>query len=399
MLAGAMALTACAGGNGADAPSDDSAAGAEEGPIQVVILGGLGAEGVLQDLSTTSVTAAKASVAKVNADGGILDRQVELTVIDDTSDPTIAVTRLREHLATADEKPTLVMNSGPSTIAEATIPILTQENILSLNMGPTAATSDPSVSPYNFDFSPTVNDYLGGFITEMESRGYGSVGILHGSSAYGELFGQTGAEMFADAGFDVTESVGYDNAALDMTAQIERLKSGDPDVVVLDSYGAPLGYVLDSFQKVGWDVPIMGNNSVSSTSLIATPPPGGLLGTDQVENLTMQVFNSTAYDASDDNVNEAVQLMVQEGEIKSSLIQAYNYDSMALLKAAAESAGSLETEALVAALEDKAVLDSAETAMISRFAFTADSHAPNVDPSELKFISPGEMIDGQYHSE
>lgn len=386
-----------------EAPAtDDSTASEEPGatepsgdPIKVVVLGGIGAEGILANNATTSVTAAKASVAAVNAAGGILGRPVEIEVIDDTADPTVAVTKLREYLA-SNGNPAVVMNSGPSTVAEATIPILTQEKILSFNIGPTASSSDPSQNPYNFDLSPSVPNYIDGFVAEIKDRGFQKVAILHGSSAYGELFGQMTKEMFEAAGLTVTGDEGYDAASLDMTPQLQTLQNGKPDVLVLDAYGAPLGYVLQGIEKLGFDVPIMGNNSVAATGLISVPPPDGVLGTDQVKNLTMQVFKSTKYDASATDVNQAVERMVAAGDIKSSLILAYNYDSMLLAKAAAESAGSLDAEAMAAALVDPAVQEAAHTVILKLYRFTAESHAPNSGPSEFTFISPGPMVNGQY---
>ena len=391
VLAASLTLAGCGGGGAAEGSSEQP--GSDE-PITVVVLGGIGAEGVLADNATTSVTAAKASVDAINADGGILGREVEIEVIDDTADPTVAVTKLRELLAS--EKPVAVMNSGPSTVAEATIPILGQNQILSFNIGPTATSGDPSVNPLNFDLSASVPDYIGSFVHEIEQRGYGKVAILHGSSAYGELFGKQSKDAYTEAGIEVTGMQGFDNAALDMTAQLEALKETNPEALVLDAYGAPLGYVLQSLEKLGWDIPVLGNTSVAATQLIATEPPSGVLGTDQVKNLTMQVYTSTKHDPSDDKVNAAVETMMAAGDIRSSLILAYNYDSMFLLKAAAESAGSLEAEALAEALVDPEVQKSAGTVILSRYGFTAESHTPHVTPEDFLFIPPGKLVNGQY---
>ncbi|NHF62159.1 amino acid ABC transporter substrate-binding protein [Chryseoglobus sp. KN1116] len=388
----ALALAGCAGGD-TTSPDDNASS---EGPIRVVVFGGIGAEGILANNATTSVTAAQASVAAVNEMGGILGREVVIDVIDDTADPTVAVTRLRELMA-SDERPHVVMNSGPSTVADAMIPILTQERVLSFNIGPTPTSGDPSVSPYNFDLSASVPDYLGSFTYELGERGYENVAILHGSSAYGELFGSLTQETFAEAGFTISGAQGYDNASLDMTPQLESLQATNPDVLVLDAYGAPLGYVLQGIERLGWDIPIMGNTSVSATGLIATEPPSGVLGTDQVRNLTMQVFKSTKFDPAATEVNEAVERMAAAGDILSSLILAYNYDGMLLVKAAAESAGSIDdVDALAAALLDEEVQQAANTQMISWYRFTADSHTPHVAPEDFLFIGPGPLVNGQY---
>lgn len=393
MAVATLTLAACSGGAGA---ADEGAGdGAKEGPIKAVVFGGLGAEGILQNNSVTSVTAATASVAEANARGGIMGREIELTVIDDTGDPTVAVTRLRELLA-GDDRPDVVMNSGPSTVAEALVPILSQEKIFSFNIGPTASTGDPKVSPYNFDLSPSVPDYVGSFVQEIGDKGYENVAILHGSSSYGELFGELAAEMFGDADLKVTDNQVYDVAALDMTPQLEALKATNPDVLVLDAYGAPLGYVLQGIDKLGWDVPILGNTSVSATGLIATEPPAGVLGTDQLKNLTMQVFNSTKFNPDDAAVNDAVALMLESGDIKSSLIPAYNFDAMLLYQAAAEKAGSLDAEAVTAAMLEADVQKAAKTVLLTNYAFSKDSHTPHASPDEYLFIAPGPLVNGQY---
>lgn len=394
IVVSSMALAGCSGG---DADAGDNGGGDAGGdPIKIVVLGGMGAEGILADNATTAVTAALASVDAVNDMGGILDREVEITHLEDNADPTVAVTKLREYIAT-EGKPALVMNSGPSTITEAMLPILTQNQIVSFNIGPTTGSGDPSVNPYSFDLSASVPDYLGSFVDEMDDRGYENVAILHGSSAYGELFGQLGETTFADAGFTVTGNEGFDNAALDMTPQLSALQQGDPDVLVLDAYGAPLGYVLQSLEKLGWDVPVMGNSSVAATGLIATPAPDGVLGTDQVKNLTMQVYSSTQYNPDDTKVNEAVERMLAAGDIKSSLILAYNYDSALLFKAAAEKAGGIDDpDALVEALIDPEVQKAAETAILANYAFEKDAHSPHVSPDQFAFIPPGELVNGQF---
>ncbi|WP_047522266.1 ABC transporter substrate-binding protein [Microbacterium sp. ZOR0019] len=387
-----VVLAGCSGG---DADAGNGGDGGDD-PIKVVVLGGMGAEGILADNATTSVTAALASVDAINDDGGVLGREVEITHLEDNADPTVAVTKLREYIAT-EGAPALVMNSGPSTITEAMLPILTQNKIVSFNIGPTTTSGDPSVNPYSFNLSASVPDYLGSFVAEMEDRGYEDVAILHGSSAYGELFGSLGETTFTDAGFTVTGNEGFDNAALDMTAQLSALQQGDPDVLVLDAYGAPLGYVLQSLEKLGWDVPVMGNSSVAATGLIATPAPDGVLGTDQVKNLTMQVYSSTQYNPDDTKVNDAVERMLAAGDIKSSLILAYNYDSMFLFKAAAEKAGGLDDpDAIVKALIDPDVQKSAGTAILSLYAFTDDSYSPHVSPDQFSFIPPGELVNGQF---
>jgi branched-chain amino acid transport system substrate-binding protein len=385
----ALALVAagCAG--------EDSSSGGKDGEYRVLVLGGISAEGPLADNASTSVLSAKAGVELVNANGGIDGKQVKLEVLDDQADPTVAVTKLRE--AIAKGKPDLVLNSGPSTVADATLPILKQNSILSFNIGPTATSADPKAFPLNFDISAGAQDQLDAFPPYFEEKGYGKVGILHGSSSYGEVYGAAAEKTLDGAGLDVVANEEYDVAALDMTAQLEAIRAKNPDALVLDAYGAPLGYVLKGIEKLGWDVPIVGNTSVAATSLISTEPPSGVLGTPATKNLVMQVYTSTAYDAADTSVVDLVARMKKIDEIKSTLILAYNNDALALVQAAADEAGSTDPKKLAEALLDPKVQEAADTAVIGTYRFSADKHSAQPGPDEFAFIAPGPIKDGQFH--
>lgn len=346
----------------------------------------------MADNAATSVQSAKAGVDAVNASGGIDGRNVTITVIDDQADPTVAVTKLRE--AIAKDKPDLVLNSGPSTVADATLPILKQNGILSFSLTPTATSGDPKEFGLNFDLGDT-GGQMRSYLPYFEQQGYDSVAILHSSSSYGEAFGDDAEATFGDA-VEVVGNREYDVAALDVSAQLEAIKSKNPDALVLDAYGAPLGYILKGIAKLGWDVPIIGNTSVSATGLISTAPPSGLLGTSQLRNLVMHVYKSTAHDPAATEVVEAVTRMKAFGDIKATLILAYNYDAPLLVQAAAKKAGSSDPEQLAKALEDPAVQESAPTAVLSRYNFTAEQHSAQPLPAEFTFIAPSALKDGQF---
>ncbi len=394
--AAALVLTGCSGGS---ATPESSASAGSKAPYNILVLGGISAEGVLGNNASTSVLAAQAGAKVINESGGILGREVVVTVADDKADPTTAVTLVREAINSATP-PDAILNSGPSTVADATLPIISQAGILSFNIGPTATSSDPKTFPLNFDLSASVKDHVTGFVGHMKDKGFKNVAILHGSSSYGETFGKMMGDGITGAGLNLVGNEEYDTKALDMTPQLEALRAKNPDVLILDAYGAPLGYVLQGIDKLGWDLPIAGNLSVAATGLISTPPPAGVLGTGQVKNLLMQVYQSTVYTSNATLTNQAVEAMMSLGEIKATLILAYNYDAPRLIKAAAEKVGSADDpKALAKALEDPAVTKKAETAILAHYVYSAKSHAPEVAANEFAFIAPSQVKNGQYHPE
>lgn len=377
--------------------SSSSSGGGKDDPYRVLVTAGLSSPGVLAANSKTSVNAAKAGAAMVNASGGIAGRKVEVTVVDDGGDPTTAVTKLRE--AISKHKPDLYLNSGPSQIAAATLPILKQNEILSFNIGPTTDSDNPAKYPLNFDLSPSATDYAKGFVAYAKKKGYSSLGILHGGSSYGMSFGKESKAVFSKAGLSVVDVEQYDTKALDMTPQLQAIRSHHPDALVIDAYGPGVGYLLKSLAKLGWNVPVLADNSVSATGLISTPAPSGLLGTDKVRNVEMEVFPSTVYSKDDNTVNKAVDAMKKIGEIPSTLINAYNYDALPLVAAAAKKVGKADDPtALAKALEDPSAQHSAKVAVLQGYHFTAQSHEPNLDADGFLFIKPSPLKDGQFQT-
>jgi len=169
-------------------------------------------------------------------------------------------------------------------------------------------------------------------------------------------------------------------------------------VLLLDAYGAPLGYVLNGVDKLGLDIPIVGDGSVAATGLISSAPPSGVLGTPAVRNLVVEIGKSIRYDASATWVTRAVAAMRAIGPIRSTLLLAYNYDALPLVQAAAEQAGSTDPAPLAKALEDPKVHAAAETAILSRYNYSAQRHDPRPAASEFVFIKPAPIKDGQFQS-
>ncbi|NKR94387.1 ABC transporter substrate-binding protein [Rhodococcus hoagii] len=375
--------------------ADSAEAGGADQPYRVLVTGGISAQGVLKANADTSILATKAGVEVQNQEGGIGGRKIELTVVDDAGDATIAVTKVRE--AINKQKPDLVLNSGPSSVGAAVLPILKQNKILSFNVAPTQDSTDPSKFPLNFDLAPGAADNARGIVGHAKEKGYDSIGVIHGSTAYGELFGKEMTTALESAGLKQAGNEEYEATALDMTAQLQALKNAGAKALAVDAYGAPLGYLLQSMQRLGWDVPLVGNTSVASTSLVANEPPNGVLGTPEVKNLVAQVFTSTVYDPDNAAVNQMVDTMASLGTIPSTLIIADNYDAFPLVAAAAEKAGTTtDAEKLAQALETEEVQANAKTAFLSRYNFTADNHGPNPNQDEMKFIAPTKVVNGQF---
>lgn len=383
-----LTLAACGGSDGG------TKAGGSDEPYRVVVSGAK--QGPLAANSATSFLAAKAAAKEVNKAGGIDGRKLELVEVDDGGDPVKGVTVLREQIA--KNKPDAYINGGPGTVSAAVAPILNDNDIIFINTAPFEGSGDPKKFPLTFDISTLPAQQLEAFVPKLKEAGYKSVGVIHSNSAFAASFGPESKTVLTKAGFDVVDVEIYDVAALDMTPQLSAIKAKNPDVLIMNGYGAPVGYLLKGLAKLGWDVPVLGDVSVgSSAGLVAADPPTGIVGTKEAAKLQMELLASTVYDPNDTTVNDMVAAMKAEGKIESTLINAWTWDSVKMLAAGAKNAGSSAPADIAKALEDgKAADKTANAAVMKTRNWTAESHSAMPDEGAFIYANPSRILDGQF---
>lgn len=385
------------GGSTKSGAAGSKASGSGDGkPVQIMVSAAISAPGTLGANSNMAVHSVKAAVSVLNKAGGIMGHQVNVTVVDDQGDPTAAVTKLQQQI-NSGHKPLAWLNSGPSNLSAAALPVLNQNKILSFNVGPTADSSNPSKFPLNFDLSPSSPNYAIAFCPYAKLQGYTKVGILYTDDAYGDVLGPAIKDACVKGGSTVTGISKFDPASLDMTPQVQKIKSGNPQVVMLVGYGAEVGYVLKGFTRIGWSVPILGDVAVAATDIVNTNPPKGLLGTAEEKTLKFQAFQSTVAQANQPaNLETMIAALKAQGSVPASLVLAYDYDGVQLLAAGAKSANSVtDTGAIAKAIEGLKVGD-AKTGVFPQYFFSATSHAPNQPASSFTFATPSLLTDGQF---
>ena len=382
-----LALPAC--GNA----EETGTAGADDAAPYVIMLSAGADAGPVTDQLITGVNSVRAGVAVANEQGGINGRQIKLIESDDNANPTRAVSGLRAQLA--KEKPDAYIVTAGTQVSSAVAPILNQNKILFMNSANLEETADPKQHPLAFNLAASPRVVVEDYLPVFEAEGYKKIGILHGNSPYAQNFGKLAEEVFKENGYEVVGKVEYDSAALDMTAQISKLRDANPDVVVFNAYGAPTGYVLKGITKLGWDVPLLGETSVASTPLVTQEPPDGMLGTPEVKNLRIEVSAATVYDPGAEATNKAVEKMKELGGIKGAMVNVLGYDGVLLIAAGAKSAGSTEPEAIAKALEDPNVNSNAGTAVYASYPYSSESHEPKLPRGTHKFVDPAPIVNGQ----
>lgn len=203
------------------------------------------------------VNAAKMWYDKINKEGGIHGRKIEL-VIEDTrcnaNDLVAAVKKLVEQ----DE--VFLLNGGSCSAAvvgareyveRAKVPFLM------LNASGDGALYPPSKYIYGaFSISQHA---LGGSAVQFAAEHLKAkkIGYINHDDAYG-AWNQEAAEAQAEHLGDVTLNVQSINANInDVTAPMLKIRSANPDALVLTTYARPAALIIKKAQQLGWDKPIV----------------------------------------------------------------------------------------------------------------------------------------------
>ncbi|MFN2460381.1 MAG: ABC transporter substrate-binding protein [Candidatus Velthaea sp.] len=192
-----------------------------------------------------------------NARGGIRGRKIHFTVQDDQSNPQVAVQLTNAVIA--KHVPVML---GSSLVADCNAMMAAvREN------GPVQYCFSPGIHPdrasYTFSSSVSTKDLALVMVRYFHKRGWNRIAIMTSTDATGQ-----DAERNFEAAFAAPENKGtqmvaqehFNTSDVSVTAQLQRIKATNPQVLVPWTTGTPFGTVLRGIAESGIDIPIGGGN-------------------------------------------------------------------------------------------------------------------------------------------
>lgn len=273
-LAVVSVLAGCGGSGG------DSEGGSESGDIH--ILAALGLSGLSAPSAAILQAGAQAAVEVANSKGGVEGRKVVINFVDTQSDPAHAVSVLKGEIA--KERPDIVYAGSSSTEVVAMLPALSQEKLPFVTNTVATDVGTGDANPYSFS-SLAGQDMQANYYTEIfKERGIDRIGLLYPDVPAGTTAAESYTEVLPGEGIEVIDT-SYDAEALDMSAQLERLKSEKVKAVLFWSLGPAGGYILKSRHKIGMTTPFFGDTSASSANI------GSVVTAEEAEGVELAVWN------------------------------------------------------------------------------------------------------------
>lgn len=403
ILALPLALLATGCGDDDDAPeaegppvsteqeANDDATLDSENPFVVGVVAPT--TGRLADSGRAQLAAMRAAAEAVNSSGGIDGREVQVVHADDQADPTKTLEALQR--LDGDHDLDMVVPGITSSSVLASVDWLTEQELLSFAVPPTAQLSESSAAPFHFMTSyPTGPSHQSSIRMLKDELGAESVALLVPNDALGKVIEERFPPALEAEDIEVTGVEVYDPTGVDYTSQINKLRDTSPGHLVISGFGASVGVILDGIAITGWDVPTFGGSDIAANNLCA------LTSEDRLENLSIQAYTIATTDGTlSDKQQILVDALAEEGvEAEPLNVPAGVYDSLLMVQLAAERAGSSVTDDIIAELESFGTNPPpAELLFLhENYAYTAESHQNQGDP-QFTLAAAGCLSDGTFN--
>jgi branched-chain amino acid transport system substrate-binding protein len=295
---------------------------------------------------------AKLAAAEINKNGGVLGRQILLVERDDEAKNEVGV-QVSQELINKEQVVATVgfINTGVALAAqrfyqEAEIPVI---NNVATGTLITQQFADQSKFKNNYVFRTSANDTIQSAMIADEAvvrHKFKKPAILNDSTNYGML-GRSDLEKALEArGVKPVVEEKFNIGDTDMTAQVLRAKEAGADVILTYAIGPELAQIANAMGKLGWKVPIIGSWTLSMASFIDTAGANG--NGAMMPETFIQLPNTPKRKA----FIEAYQAAYKIDRMPSPVSAAQGYDSVYLLAAAINQAGSTDGRKIREALEN-----------------------------------------------
>jgi ABC-type branched-subunit amino acid transport system substrate-binding protein len=393
----AAALVALAGISGCGGGSDEKPA---QGPRPFVLLFVGDLSGPTKVYGEAQLAGVKAAAGYLNATaGGIGGHKVQVSTLDNGGQAPAAVNLLVRRLAQGP-RPDAVYAGAESVTTAALLPVLARNKLYGFAQtdgNGLLASGAHAKFPTQFNSGNSFPAIAQAAVDWFKRHNVTKIGVLQENLAYpiGEM--KYLAEALDAAGIAYTVAT-FPATATDNVPQLNKLRSANVQAVYAQALGPAVGFTLKARQKLGWDVPILGDVAFGANNLPKLVPASALKGVEFITPFSVpDTSQSNGLDMLEKHM-KAARVTTPEGATFSSVSEAW--DGVIMTAVAARQAKSIAPDAISSALENLRVTTDPGYASQAEMGFTPDNHTNvRLKPSDMPIVTPGRIVNGRLHSE
>lgn len=236
------------------------------------------------------------AVKEQNAKGGLLNKQIEIVVADDKSEPAEAANAMSKLINQDNVK--AVMGIFPSSNAIAAANVSESSKIPFLAIGATnpkvTVNDDGTVKPHTFRvcFIDPFQGTVGANFVYNELGAKTAAIYIDNSSDYAKGLAAAFKDAYTAAGGTVIDEESYLQKDTDFKSVLTKIKAASPDVVYVPGYYEEVGKIIKQARELGINIPFVGGDGWDSPKLAE------IAGSEALNNTYFT--NHYSVDSSDD---------------------------------------------------------------------------------------------------
>lgn len=365
-----LILTGCGGSGSTSGESSD-----------VIKIGWIGSlTGDQAVWGTCESNTIKMLIEQVNADGGILGKQVEGIYYDTKGDAAEAVNAVKRLIS--QDNVVAILGPNASGQALAISSVLDQykvSDIATVATNPKVTVNDDgTVKKYNFRVC-FIDPYQGAVAAgyAYDKLGLKNAAILYDvASDYSQGFTEFFEKTFTEKGGTIVAKEGFKEGDVDFRPQLSKIKEANPDVILMPYYYKEVALSANQARDLGIKATLIGGDGWPSDQLM-TMAKEAIEGSYIVNHL----------DFNDPEVKPLQDSYKAKYDLPMELNGYMAHDAFLLLKAAINDANSADPEKITESLTKVSVEGVTGTIKIS-----PDTHNPDGKEAAIVRIENGDYI-------
>lgn len=286
-------------------------------------------------------------VEKVNADGGVLGRKLQLVAYDSAGDAEKARTFTKRLIE--QDKVDIIVGGSSTGETMAAIPLAEQAGVPLISLAGAVVIVEP-VKKWVFKTPHTDRMACEKIFVDMKARNLAKVALISGSGGFDKSMRAECLKVAPKYGMQVVADETYGAADTDMTAQLTKIRGSGAQAVLNAGFGQGPAIVTRNHKQVGLALPLYQSHGVASKEYVK-------LSGDAAEGVRLPAAALLVAEllAADDPQKPVVTAYrtAYEGRYKSevSTFGGHAYDGLMLAINAIKAAGGTDRAKLRDALE------------------------------------------------
>lgn len=210
-------------------------------------------------------------IKKINAEGGLLGKQLELIHYDDAGDANKARTFVKRLIS--NDQVDLILGGTTTGTTMAAIPLVERARIPFISMAGGIEIVQP-VKKWVFKTPQTDRMAAAKIMEDMVKRGINKIALISGTGGFGRSGREQTLEVAPEYGIDIVVDETYGPKDTDMTAQLTKIKNTPGVQAVLNfDFGQGPAIVTKNYRQLGIELPLYQSHGVASNSFIELAGP------------------------------------------------------------------------------------------------------------------------------